>query len=186
MSTGVSDKELFERVQAGDESAFRLLFDRYYGMLFRFFCYRGMEHARAEDMAQDVFVKVWSNRDRIRVDKSIKAYLFTVAGNEINMYLRKKKVRDAHATEEKASAISYALPITNFDTRAAIDAAIQALPENQRHVFVLHRYDQLTYKEIAQIQQISIKTVESRMSKALKRLKQALQHLRTLILILFC
>ena len=186
MSTGLSDKELFERVQGGDQSAFRVLFDRYYGMLYRFFCYRGMEDSRAEDMAQDVFVKVWSNRDRIQVDKSIKAYLFTVAGNEINMHLRKKKVRDAHAKEEKASSIAYALPITDFDTRAAIDAAIQALPENQRHVFVLHRYDQLTYKEIAQLQQVSIKTVESRMSKALKRLKHALQHLRTLILILFC
>ena len=183
---GANDRELCVRLHQGDETAFKQLFDKYYGQLYRFFCYRGMDKAMAEDMAQDVFVKVWHHRSRLDANKSIKAYLFTAAGNEIKMFLRKKQVRDAHATEKQATAITYSLPITDFDTKAAVDTAIQALPENLRTVFVLHRYDQMTYREIAEIQQVSIKTVESRMSKALKSLRNALQHFRTLILTFFC
>ena len=186
MPFDASDKELCERLHQGDETAFRQLFDTYYGQLYRFFCYRGIDPAMAEDMAQDVFVKVWQGRSRLDANKSIKAYLFTAAANEIRMFLRKKRVRDAYAKEEKASGVSYSLPFTEFETKAAIETAIQALPEHLRTVFVLHRYDHLTYREIAEMQQVSVKTVESRMSKALKRLKIALQHFRTLLVIFFC
>ena len=186
MSLDAGDKELCVRLHQGDETAFRQLFDKYYGRLFRFFCHRGMDQDMAEDMAQDVFLKVWQHRSRLDPNKSLKSFLFTIAANEIKMFLRKKQVRDAHANEEKAGEISYTLPITSFDTKAAIDEAIQALPENLRAVFVLHRYDLLTYREIAELQQVSIKTVESRMTKALKSLRSALQHLRTLFIIFFC
>ena len=177
-----SDKELCIRIQKGDSPAFRILFDRYYGQLFRFLCHRGMEQAVAEDMVQDIFVRIWQNRDRLKAADSLRPYLFQAARNELHMFLRKKKVRDTHADGVRNEAISYTLPFASFDQKEHIDKAIATLPPTLREVFVLHRFDGLSYKEIAQLQEVSIKTVESRMSKALKHLRHRLIHLVNLIL----
>ena len=178
------DRELCSLVKKGDEGAFKSLFDTYYGPLFGFFRRRGMEHALAEDMAQDVFVNVWNRREHLDPNQSMRGYLFTSAYNSIKMHLRKKSVRDAHAQtlmnqEEQTTGI-----VEEFDVAEKIKGAIDNLPEAQQAVFVMHRYDGLSYKEIAQALELSQKTIESRMSKALKSLRLALKHLLTWIVCL--
>ena len=180
-----SDEDLCIGVREGNQGSFRSLFDKYYGSLFRFFCHRGMDRALAEDMAQDIFVRVWQNRNTLNPSKSIKAYLFQAAANEIRMHFRKKKVRDQYARDVQQQSLSYSVPIADFDKKQHIQQAIQALPPPLKEVFVLHRYDGLSYKEIAQLHQVSVKTVESRMSKALKKLRTQLSHLVKLAVAFF-
>ena len=144
-----------------------------------------MEAQHAEDMAQDIFVRVWQNRTRLNPEASIRAYLFQAAANEIRMHYRKKKVRDAHADDVKKSAPVYTIPVSDFDQKAHIEKAIQSLPPAMQEVFVLHRFDGLSYKEIAHLKGVSVKTVESRMSKALKQLRAQLLHLVKLSLVFF-
>ena len=169
-----SDKTLCHRIKNGDEAAFKALFDRYYEPLYRFFCHRGMEFAIAEDMAQDIFVRVWQKRTSLDPEKSLKAYLYQAAANEIGMFLRKKSVRDAHIQDVQHRHTHSSSQITDFDQKEFIDKTIASLPDNLRDVFVMHRYDGLSYKEIAELHSVSIKTVESRMSKALKYLRKEL------------
>ena len=180
--TSDSDETLCLRIKNGDETAFKALFDRYYESLYRFFCRRGMDYPVAEDMAQDIFVRVWQKRNGLNPTKSIKSYLFQAGANEIGMHLRKKSVRDAHAKDVQFQHNGRSISPTEFDQKAYIEKTIQSLPEPLRHVFILHRYDELSYKEIAQLQGISIKTVESRMSKALKYLRKELLPLVKLML----
>ncbi len=176
-SRDASDEDLSGRIKNGDPHAFKELFDANYGSLFRFFIHRGMDPGRAEDMAQDIFVRVWLNRDRLKPGSSLRAYLFQAAANEIGMYLRKKKVRDDYASDVRQNTAPFSPPIQDFDRKQHIQKAIDALPEPLQDVFVLHRYDELTYKEIALLRRVSVKTVESRMSKALKLLRNHLHHL---------
>ena len=185
--TSDSDEALCHRIKNGDEYAFKVLFDRYYEPLYRFFCHRGMEFALAEDMAQDIFVRVWQKRNSLDPSKAIKAYLYQAAANEIGMFLRKKSVRDAHATDVLHQNSTGSYTSAEFDQKEFIAKTVQSLPETLRNVFILHRYDGLSYKEIAQLQAVSIKTIESRMSKALKYLrKELLPLVQAIILLLLC
>lgn len=179
--TSDSDNTLCLRIKNGDEAAFRVLFDRYYDSLYRFFCYRGMDYAVAEDMAQDIFVRVWQKRARLDPSKSLKAYLFQSATNEIGMHLRKQGVRDAYAKDVQHRTTHTGTSQGEFDQKEFIDRTIQSLPESLRDVFILHRFDELSYKEIAHLRGVSIKTVESRMSKALKYLRKELLPLVKII-----
>ena len=141
-----------------------------------------MEYAVAEDMAQDIFVRVWQKRNSLDPAKSIKSYLYQAAANEIGMHLRKKGVRDAHAKDVQFQHAHTNTSPIEFDQKEFIEKTIQSLPETLRNVFILHRYDGLSYKEIAQYEGVSIKTVESRMSKALKYLRRELLPLVKMIL----
>ena len=180
--TSVTDDILCNRIKNGDQAAFKVLFDRYYESLYRFFCHRGMDYEMAEDMAQDIFVRVWQKRNSLNPEKSIKSYLYQAAANEVGMYLRKKSVRDAHAQEVQYQHSNIHHTPADFDQKEFIEKTIQSLPETLRNVFVYHRYDGLSYKEIAQIEGVSVKTVESRMSKALKYLRKELLPLVKMIL----
>ena len=175
-----SDEILCQRIIKGDEAAFKLLFERYYEPLYRFFCYRGMEYAVAEDMAQDIFLRLWQKRNALDPQKSIKAYLYQSAANEIGMFLRKKSVRDAHAREVLSREGHHTAP-PEFDQKAFINKTVQSLPDKLRDAFIMHRYEELSYREIAQIHNVSVKTVESWMSKALKYLRKELLPLVKMI-----
>mgnify|MGYP003574954400 CR=1 FL=1 len=129
----------------------------------------------AEDIVQDVFYRLWEKRDSLVITSSLKAYLFQSTINQSLNYIKKYKNalkrEDLYGSEtmDDINDVEQAMALKEVNQR--VEAAVKALPEACRMVFVLSRYDQLSYKEIASKLDISVKTVEGQMSKALKHLR---------------
>lgn len=182
----ITEADICRRIARGDPAAFKHLFDTYYSAIFSFFRKRGLEHTLAEDLAQDVFVNVWKRREYLDPRQSMRGYLYAAAYNNMKMHFRSKAVRDTHMQSLTEAPESHISPANDeFDMSEHINKAIAALPDYQKVVFVMHRYDGLTYKEIAQVLDLSTKTIESRMSKALKALRITLKHLLLWLILIF-
>jgi len=191
--TEYTDEELIALLATNEESAIDLVFRKYYAFLCRS-VYRIISDTQiTEDLAQEVFYELWRKRAKLNITTSLRAYLKRAALNKALNYIRDQKIdfRNAPAKEEltsKAASVEQELAAANLQQE--IDQAIDSLPEKCRLVFVLSRYEEMSYQQIADHLEISIKTVENQISKALKSLRKALAthlpiHLFLLILYYF-
>jgi len=143
----------------------------------------------AEEIVQDVFVKIWENRSEINITDSTRAYLFRSVRNTCLNKKKHIKIREEYKAENEREIES------NFvDLNAVINAseleikirnAIDKLPTERRKIFIMSRYDELKYKEIAEKLNISIKTVENQMGSALKFLRTELIDYITIFILIF-
>jgi len=172
MIDNIPDKDLAAGVRDSDTAAFKTLYHRYYDALYQFLYSKCRSSELSKDLIQEVFTRIWQTRDRIKPEQSIKAYLYRIANNLTIDHIRKKVRERNYRTEVlkqgKQAGRDLALAIT-------IQKAIDKLPDKYRAVFLMSRYQGLTYAEIAEVCQISIKTVESRMSRALQTLRKELR-----------
>lgn len=151
---------------------FKSIFDSYYSPIKNFLYYKLGDVDLAEDIAQDVFMKAWEKKDSIVVG-TVKSYLYTIANNlAINHFKSAKnrfefKLKD----QERISSESpqYLMEAREFGEQ--LNEAIANLSELQRTTFLMNRIDDLTYAEIADRLQISVKAVEKRMHGALENLR---------------
>lgn len=154
-----------------------LLFQRYYAYLCRS-AYRVLaDSVLAEDLVQEVFYELWKRRGDLRITTSLKAYLRRATVNKTLNYIRDhRKVRFEQEEEVTLSAQrpGAAQRLEAAELQQLIDRSIDALPERCRIVFILSRFEDMTYKEIAGQLGISEKTVENQISKALRLLREAL------------
>ena len=130
-----------------------------------------------EDLVQDVFYEIWKKRSTLNINISIAAYLRQATRNKTLNYIRDQKIdfRNAPPKEELKSKNTPAVQtLMADDLQQEIDAAIDSLPERCRLVFVLSRFEEMSYQEIANQLGISIKTVEHQIGKALRSLREAL------------
>jgi RNA polymerase sigma-70 factor (ECF subfamily) len=141
----------------------------------------------AREITQDSFISLWEKRDSIDLSKPVKTYLTTTVRNKCLNWLRdnKKFNKDILDIEGLLSDTPYNQPdrLVESEIRNAIEAAIAELPEKCREIFVLNRQENLKYQEIADRLEISIKTVETQMSKALQHMRQRLSEYLPLILL---
>ncbi|WP_207427771.1 RNA polymerase sigma-70 factor [Pedobacter sp. SYSU D00535] len=141
----------------------------------------------AEDIVQDVFVKLWEKKDEIKITTSLKAYLFQSTINQSLNYLKKYKNslnRETAFGRETGVDINSTEQIMALkEVSRRVDEVVEALPDACRTVFILSRYEQLSYKAIAEKLNISVKTVENHMTKALKYLRKHLLFISLLILL---
>ncbi len=179
-----NDKELTRKICKGDSTAFEKLFYQYCQNLINF-AYRFAKDTQiAENIVQDVFLKIWQNREQLEPSKNIKIYLYTAVKNRALKLQRHIEV-ERHYTEN-INGTNFSTPtpedkkIQN-EIEESICQAITQLPEKAGIIFSMNRFDNLTYKEIAKIQNISIKTVETQMGRALKFLRNQLSHLISLL-----
>ncbi len=139
----------------------------------------------AEEMVHQVFLKILERKEDIKVHTSVKAYLFRSVNNECLNYIKHQKVKhnyQINATANMANQVetpSNKLAYKELEQHLKI--AINDLPEQCRTIFQLSRFEELKYREIADQLGISIKTVETQMSKALKRLRTDLADYLPLI-----
>lgn len=140
------------------------------------------DKSRVEDIAQEIFAELWIKKDTIHIHTSIAAYMRRMAISRALNHIRDTKKYNwdeldmsSDATREKnyqdASVIQH---MEEAELKDRIEAAIQKLPEKCRIVFLLSRYDELSYSEISRQLNISVKTVENQIGKALKLLRLAL------------
>ena len=132
----------------------------------------------AENIVQDVFVKIWTNREKLFIQSSPKAYLYKAVKNKSINYL-KSKYANIHFEEENAifNIADFFTPEHEYEIKElknSIDTAKKKLPDKCYHIFSLSRYSSLSNKQIAQQLNISEKTVENQITIALKKIKSFL------------
>jgi RNA polymerase sigma-70 factor (family 1) len=159
-----------------DYAAFERLFNGMYGPLCQFCLRFVLVHEVAEELVSDVFYTIWKNRDRIEVS-SPRSYLFTAVRNRGIDYLRKVR-KNVSCSIDQASHLPSTLAtsqemLLENELSEKIEKGIAALPRQCRTIFTMSREQGLKYREIADELQISIKTVETQMGRALKHLHTA-------------
>ena len=168
----------FARIAAGDQLAFEGLFREHYKPLCAFACQYLREGDKAQDLVQDLFFRLWQDREKIQVTMSIKAYLFASVRNRcLNAIAAQGRVR---SLDEETDDQSQEEAVTEEERTlrlGRVQAAIEALPEERGKIFRLSRYEGLKYQEIADRLGLSVKTVENQMGKALKTLREDLKDL---------
>ncbi len=173
------ERFIFDRMVKGDKTVFRHFFEKYYQPLCNHINFYIHNPSVAEEIAQDVYVYFWEKREDIVINKSVKSYLFTAAKNRSLNHLRNEKaklnIREKIAKTVENSSDETPEKIMDIQwLNNLIQQAIDTLPPKCREVFMLSREQKLSYKEIAQYLNISIKTVENQMGKALKLLREFL------------
>lgn len=172
-----SDRELFTELRNDNTLAFSVLFDRYSDVLFRFIFKRTGSLPDTQDILQEVFLSVWSKRDKIEIKDSLYPYLFQASKYEVIDWFVKSEKRSKHIdrltiflNKEKAS-------VTNEDELMAKELAsllaneVECMPTTMRSVFKLSRGDGMSIKDIATQLSISEQTVKNNISLAISRLR---------------
>lgn len=177
------DAELVRRIRAGDERALEAVFRAYYAGMASFVQRFVRSPDVAEELVQDIFFKLWSKREQLSDIESFRTYLYRAARNQALNWLRRQKLerrwQEEHGGEDDAPTPHLAdEEASEQEVAAAVQEAIQRLPPRCREVFLLSRDGGLTYAEIARTLDISVKTVETQMGRALKALRLALQRYR--------
>ncbi len=178
------DFTLMERIGAGDHQAFRELVERHQNAVIGTVAKMLGNASESEDIAQQVFLRIWRNAKRYRPDAKFTTYLFTITRNlvfnESRRKSRKKEV-SSDEREENSNCLVEASPdrqpdaeLLQAELQQAVDAAIASLPETQRMAVVLRRYEQLSYEEIAETLELSISAVKSLLFRARTTLRESL------------
>lgn len=143
------------------------------------------DYETAREIVQSAFISLWEKRETIDMDRAVKSYLSTVIHNKCTNYLR-----DNRKFDQNILSIENLVEIPGYDDadsmvenelKLKIELSIAELPEKCREIFVLNRYENLKYHEIADKLQISVKTVETQMSKALQHMRVRLAEYLTVL-----
>jgi len=174
------DRELVIQLQAGNMLAFDAIYKKYNQKLFRFAYYVLKSREDAENIVQEVFVKIWENRDKIRSHSSFSSYIFAVTHHAtidlIRDKLKDNKFRDHLLFLQEPFENPVQADMELDEARNQAQEALAKLTERQRQIYLMHREEELTYNEIADKLSISVNTVENHMAAALKKLRE---HLKT-------
>ncbi len=184
-----TDEALAERARDGDVRAFERLVTRYQAPLYNYIRRMVGNASEAEDLFQDTFMKVYGHLDRFRPEGRFRGWLYRIATNTCRDALRRRKLRrvfsldagrnpgDAPPGERYASrAPNPAEKAAEAELAERLERAVQALPTKHRAVFLMARYDGMSYEEIAASLKIPVGTVKSRMNTAVNALMDALEE----------
>ncbi len=177
-----------EDLQNGKEEAYAILYDMYYENLVRYCFNLTNDLALAEDIVQNLLVKIWVNRINLNINISLKGYLYRGVYNEFVKEYNKGKRREKALLEIKYEVLDHMLDIDHEQVNKKmklLEEAIEKLPKKCKKVFLLSKKQGYKYKEIASQLNISEKAVEKHISRAIKRLKQTLSHSSHIFMIFF-
>ena len=166
-------------MKTGDRESFNQVFRRYYSPLVRF-CVRFVADTDiAAEIVQDLFVKLWSNREKLSFNTSFESYMLTSVRNSAITYINKERSHaEAHLRiySEDSDNTDPSETLQSNNLEESYRRILKNMPEKRREVFLASRYDGLKYAEIAEKLGISQKTVEAQMSAAIKQLREGLKE----------
>lgn len=171
------DMTLLKALQNGELKAFDSLFRKYYPMLCAY-VHRFVDLQDAEEIVQEIMIWMWEKRAELMIDSSLNQYLFKMAYNRaLNLITKKEAVSRAEMMfytkhQEMPEDINY-YQLSELTKR--IEEAVASLPEAYRTAFVMHRFKGMSYKDIAELMNVSPKTVDYRIQQALKLLRGSLK-----------
>ena len=176
-SHSARDIQVFKRIKSGDYEAFKLLFDCYYSVLCNYSLKFIDEHFIADDIVQEVFIKIWEKRKTIVITSSVKSYLYTAVKNKCLNRLKSEFTRTEylkHYSAQENIIVDYS-EIEQEEFRNFLFQCIEKLPPRCKDVFLQSRFSELKQEMIAKSMNIALKTVKAQIGKALKLLKICLQ-----------
>ncbi|TXE09712.1 RNA polymerase sigma-70 factor [Seonamhaeicola algicola] len=172
---------LFKQFKSGNEKAFEFFFNKHYSHILGFCIQFIYDESDAKNITQEAFLNLWEHRKNIKKPKGIETYLYTYAKSKCLNAIRHNKVKEKyknHTLNKKEQTINLeVLKSMEFDTlslnelQALIDKSLNELPKKTKTIFIKKRFDNKKNSEIAKELGISIKTVESHMTTALKVLR---------------
>ena len=173
-------EEIISRLKNEDKSVVDVLFAYYYPRLYHFSKSILKLENEIDDILQEVFVKIWLNRQKIGNPETFNAYIYTITKNEVLSHLR-NNLRDhtfrdhlfLHAVAEEYQSST---PLEYEEIKTGIDKIVANLPDKRRRVFILSRTEGLSNKEIAHQLNISEKTVEDHITHAIRQIKNSMKE----------
>ena len=177
-------------IKNGNEAAFEKIFKTYFRNLHAFAYTFMKDDFIAEEIVQNVFFRIWEKKEQLQIDDSLKAYLYRSVHNESLNHLKHLKIKNSFQMQYSANMESSNQDASNqmiaTELENDIQKAISELPPQCRTIFQMSRFEQLKYQQIADQLNISIKTVENQMGKALKVLRLRLvEYLPFLLQLLY-
>jgi len=172
------DSEIAGRIRKGDKGQFESLFRSSYVSLVKYAKTLVRDQDTAEEIVQDLFVKLWQEKEKMNIESSLNGYLFRSVHNRCLHYIEHKKIVERHAEEmasgQKGNSEDPSEILHYKDLQDRIARIIERLPERCGKIFCMSRFEGLKYSEIAERLSVSVKTVEASMGKALKEFRKAL------------
>mgnify|MGYP002704654806 FL=1 len=172
----MDDIFLLQLIKNGDKQAFKYIFDTYFTALCRFmYLYLGNTQ-EAEDIASDILASIWENRKKLEIRLTFKAYLFQAAKNRCLNAIRDRKATVSldDINGQDTPQVNVTDSLETEELNHLIQEAILSLTDKCREVFLKSRTNNLTNQEIAESMDISVKTVEAQITKALKQIRKFL------------
>jgi RNA polymerase sigma-70 factor, ECF subfamily len=169
---------------------FEIIFKAHYSSLCSYANQYLKDLDASEEVVQEVMLRIWMNRESLRIETSLRSYLFRSVRNGCLNMLKHEEIKNEHRilTEKKQGDTTPSGEefLIASELQQRIRKSIEDLPFERRKIFIMSRYEGLTYHQIAERLRISIKTVENQMGKALKTLKEELsEYLPWIFLLLF-
>ncbi|MGQ8338751.1 RNA polymerase sigma factor [Sunxiuqinia sp. A32] len=173
----INDLQLIEKIRNGDYRAFRLLFETYHTPLCNFSVSYVSQYVIADDIVQEVFIKIWEKRRKLFISGSVKSYLYTAVKNHSLNRLKSEAIRQEHthlfSVIQDESIVDSEIELEEF--RNYLFQCIEQLPPRCKDVFLESRFKGSKQEMIANTYDITVKTVKAQIGKALKMLKDCLQ-----------
>ncbi len=180
------DSNNFQKIKEGDQSAFNKLFDHHYSSLCFFANTYLNDIDQSRSLVQQVFVELWTKREKITINTSIKSYLFqSVKNRSIDFHRKEKNNIQISESIENSIHSPFQDLIEEAELNTRINNSINQLPDKCRKIFILCRFEGLKYAQIAEKLDISVKTVEMQMGIALKKLRKSLSDYQMINLMIF-
>lgn len=180
------EEDIIRDLQHGDRKAYSFLFKKYYPMLCAY-CSRFVSLEDAEEIVQDTLFWLWKSREEICINKSLGQYLLRTVYHKALNQIEHQKVQ-TNAETIFYEQMQYLLHDTDYyqleELKKVMKQAIETLPPSYREAFVMHRFQQMSYKEIADQLHVSTKTVDYRIQQALKQLRTDLKDYLPLLILL--
>jgi RNA polymerase sigma-70 factor (ECF subfamily) len=176
------DKDLMIQLRDANEDAFRQVFDRYGKKVYRYILHYVKVGVEAEDITQNVFLRIWEKRGQLDPEKSFEGFIFTIAYRAVMDHFRAnpKRLQSLFPVDllndSVVSTVNADALLNHHQLESIYQQALQALPPKRKEIFLLSRHGGLTNRQIAEQLGISIKTVESQMTAALSFLKNFFSH----------
>lgn len=174
----LTDTEIIRRIREGDARQFESLFRSSYVSLVRYARTLVKDQDAAEEIVQDLFYRLWRNKEKLEIESSLNGYLYRAVHNlclhyidhnlVVERYAREMAFRTEESPESPADIVSYR------ELQAKIARILERLPEKCGKIFCMSRFEGLKYSEIAERLSVSVKTVEANMGRALKEFRKAL------------
>jgi len=170
-----NEYELLKRLQSGDQLAFESLYQNYSREIYNKLVKMVKNVTLAEELTQDVFVKVWNKREVITIDQPFRYYLLTLTNNIVNDFYR-KAARDRKLQDEIIAASTELYNPTEEqiyykESKELMDQAINSLPSQQKLVFQMCKIEGKSYEEVSKLLGISTSTISNHIVKATKSIK---------------
>ena len=182
-----NETELIEQLKQGDETAFKTIVEQWKDMVYNTILGIVQNETEAEDLAQDVFIKVFEKIGTFKGDSKFSTWLYRIATTTALDHLRSKKRKKrfgflqslSGGGDEKESIPDFHHPGVSLDNKeraAVLFKAIDGLPENQKTAYTLHKLEGLSYRDVSEVLNTTVSAVESLMSRANQNLRKELEE----------